>query len=77
MTVSGTKVLTVDVSLTPSDQVKWLDVTGCPNVSRVVLNSYYLKTLYVTQEQKAAIDARRLVIADGNYPTSTLQIVVR
>ena len=77
VTVSGTKVLTVDVSLTPSDQVKWLDVTGCPNVSRVVLNSYYLKTLYVTQEQKAAIDARRLVIADGNYPTSTLQIVVR
>lgn len=77
VTVSGTKVLTVEVSLTPSDQVKWLDVTGCPNVTRVVLNSYYLKTLYVTQEQKAAIDAKRLVIADGNYPTSTLQIVVR
>lgn len=77
VTVSGTKVLTVDISLTSFDQVKWLDVTGCPNITTIVLHSYYLKTLYVTQEQKEAIDGGSITIQDSNYPTSTLQIIVR
>ena len=77
VTVSGTKVLIVDISLTSFDQVKWLDVTGCPNITTIVLNSYYLKTLYVTQEQKEAIDGGSITIQDSNYPTSTLQIIVR
>lgn len=77
VTVSGTKVLTVDISLTSYDQVKWLDVTGCPNITTIVLHSYYLKTLYVTQEQKEAIDGGSITIQDSNYPTSTLQIIVR
>ena len=77
VTVSGTKVLTVDISLTSYDQVKWLDVTGCPNITNIVLHSYYLKTLYVTQEQKEAIDGGSITIQDSNYPTSTLQIIVR
>ena len=77
VTVSGTKVLTVDISLTSYDQVKWLDVTGCPNITKVVLHSYYLGTLYVTQAQKEAIDAGTITIQDSNYPTSTLQILVR
>lgn len=77
VTVSGTKVLTVDISLTSYDQVKWLDVTGCPNITTIMLHSYYLKTLYVTQEQKEAIDGGSITIQDSNYPTSTLQIIVR
>lgn len=77
VTVSGTKVLTVDISLTSYDQVKWLDVTGCPNITTIMLHSYYLKTLYVTQAQKEAIDGGSITIQDSNYPTSTLQIIVR
>lgn len=80
LTVSGTNVKIVELA-TPisssSFKVKWLDVTSCPNITKVVLHSYYLGTLYVTQAQKDAIDAGTITIQDSNYPTSTLQILVR
>lgn len=59
------------------DRVQWLDITGCPAIQSVSLNSYYLKTLYVTAEQKSAIDAKRITITDSNYPVSQLKIEVR
>lgn len=77
LTVSGTAVRIIEISLGSYDKVQWLDITGCPVIQRVTLNSYYLKTLYVTAEQKSAIDAQRIVIDDQNYPTSQLEIKVR
>lgn len=80
LTVSGTKVKTIELANPTSSmnfKVQYLDVTGCPNISKVVLHSYYLKILYVTQAQKNAIDGGAFTIQDGNYPTSTLQIIVR
>ena len=80
LTVSGTNVKTVELAMPSASayfKVQYLDVTGCPAVNRIVLHSYYLGTLYVTQAQKNAIDAGSITIADSNYPTSTLKILVR
>lgn len=80
LTVSGTNVQTIELDTPFASsyfKVQWLDVTGCPNITTIMLHSYYLKTLYVTQEQKEAIDGGSITIQDSNYPTSTLQIIVR
>ena len=77
LTVSGNTVKIIEVTLDSYDRVQWLDITGCPAIQSVSLNSYYLKTLYVTAEQKNAIDAKRITITDSNYPTSQLKIEVR
>lgn len=77
LTVSGTAVRIIEITLGSYDKVQWLDITGCPAIQSVTLNSYYLKTLYVTAGQKSAIDAQRIVINDQNYPTSQLEIKVR
>ena len=77
LTVSGAAVRIIEITLGSYDKVQWLDITGCPAIQSVTLNSYYLKTLYVTAGQKSAIDAQRIVINDQNYPTSQLEIKVR
>lgn len=77
LSVSGSKVTTVEIASSDYDRVKSLDITGCPNIASVMLHSYYIGTLYVTRDQKEAIDAKRISIIDSNYPTSALKIVVR
>lgn len=66
LTLSGNSVKILDMSSLPStDKVEWVDVTGCPNIQSISVMSYYsLKTLYVTAEQKSAIDAGRIVVSD-------------
>ncbi len=78
LTVSGNTVKIIEVTLDSYDRIQWLDITGCPAIQSVSLNSgYTLKTLYVTAEQKSAIDAKRITITDSNYPVSQLKIEVR
>lgn len=77
LTVSGNSVKTIELSLSYYDQVKELDMSGCPNIRNVTLNSYYVKTLYVSRQQKDAIDAKEITVTDSNYPTSDLSIVIR
>lgn len=66
LTLSGNSVKILDMSSLPSsDKVEWVDVTGCPNIESISVMSYYsLKTLYVTAEQKSAIDAGSIVVSD-------------
>lgn len=78
LTVSGSSVKIIEFSSKYSsyDKAEWLDVTGCPNIQSITLNSYYVKTLYVTAEQKSAIDGGRITITDQNYYQS-LKVEVR
>lgn len=78
LTVSGASVKIIEFSSKYSsyDKAEWLDVTGCPNIQSITLNSYYIKTLYVTAEQKSAIDGGRITITDQNY-YQNLKVEVR
>ena len=78
LTISGSTVKIIEFSASASsyDRAEWLDITGCPNIQSITLDSYYIKTLYVTAEQKSAIDGGSIVITDRNY-YQNLKIEVR
>lgn len=78
LTISGSTVKIIEFSASTSsyDRAEWLDITGCPNIQSITLDSYYIKTLYVTAEQKSAIDGGSIVITDRNY-YQNLKIEVR